>query len=117
MKLYGIANCDGVRRARAWLAAQGVANDWHDFKKHGVPEADLDRWIEAVGWQTLVNRHSSTWRKLPDAERAAVGDAAAARALMLAQPSVIKRPLVRWGDGSVTVGFDSALWAQRIAKR
>jgi Spx/MgsR family transcriptional regulator len=107
--LYGIPNCDTVKRARAWLAAQGHEAAFHDFKKAGVPPEALDRWIAALGWERLVNRQGTTWRKLDDATRAAVTDAASARALMLAQPSVIKRPVVDWGT-ALTVGFDAAAW-------
>ncbi|OZB52133.1 MAG: arsenate reductase, partial [Thiomonas sp. 14-66-4] len=70
--LYGIPNCDTVKKARAWLGAQGVAHAFHDFKKHGVPEAALDAWLAALGWEALVNRKGTTWRGLDDATRAAV---------------------------------------------
>jgi Spx/MgsR family transcriptional regulator len=109
--LYGIPNCDTVKRARAWLAEQGTAYTFHDFKKAGVPEDRLDAWLRSAGWQTLVNRSGTTWRKLPDDERAAVTDSASARALMLRQASVIKRPVVEWADGRITVGFDPARWS------
>jgi Spx/MgsR family transcriptional regulator len=110
--LYGIPNCDTVKRARAWLAGQGHEAAFHDFKKAGVPPEALDHWIAALGWERLVNRHGTTWRRLDDATRAAVTDAASARALMLAQPSVIKRPVVDWGT-ALTVGFDAAAWPPR----
>ncbi len=103
--LYGIANCDTVKRARAWLAEQGCAVQFHDFKKQGVPSAELDHWLQAAGWACLINRQGNTWRRLPPADQAAVVDAAAARVLALAQPSVIKRPVVQWADGTVTVGL------------
>ena len=109
--VYGIPNCDTVKRARAWLAAQGVAHRFHDFKKAGVPAERLDAWLAGPGWQMLLNRQGSTWRKLDPAAQAAVHDAASARALMLAQPSAIKRPVLQWADGRVTVGFDAAGWA------
>jgi arsenate reductase (glutaredoxin) len=111
--LHGIPNCDTVKSARAWLAEQGVAHDFHDLKKLGVPPAGLDAWIAAAGWERLVNRQGSTWKKLPEAERAAVVDASTARALMLAQPSLIKRPVVQWPGGAITVGFDAVDWAKR----
>jgi Spx/MgsR family transcriptional regulator len=110
-KLYGITNCDTVKRARAWLAAQGIEASFHDFKKSGVPEARLDAWLHDVGWEVLLNRHGTTWRKLDDAQKAAVTNTASARVLMLAQPSVIKRPVVEWPDGLLTVGFDAERWA------
>jgi len=112
--LYGIANCDTVKHARAWLAGQGVAVQFHDFKKAGVPAHALDAWIAALGWERLINRQGSTWRKLDDATRAAVVDAASASALMQAQPSVIKRPVVAWPDGGFSVGFDPEAFAARL---
>jgi arsenate reductase (glutaredoxin) len=112
--VYGIAHCDTVKRARAWLDSQGLAYDFHDFKKAGVPQARLERWLAAAGWETLLNRKGSTWRRLDDAQRAAVRDVASARALMLAQPSVIKRPVLQWPDGAISVGFVAADWAGRV---
>ncbi len=113
--LYGIPNCDTVKKARAWLEEQGRPYVFHDFKKAGVPEAELDGWLASVGWETLVNRSGTTWRKLDEAVRAAVVDAASARALMLAQASVIKRPVTRWPDGVTTVGFRAEAYAERLA--
>jgi arsenate reductase (glutaredoxin) len=112
--LYGIPNCDTVKKARAWLAGAGAAHQFHDFKKQGVPAARLDHWLAAAGWETLLNRRGTTWRQLDPATQAGVTDAATARALMQAQPSVIKRPVVDWGDaaaGRVTVGFDAQAWS------
>ena len=114
LTLYGISNCDTVKKARAWLDAQGQAYDFHDFKKVGVPLPGLDRWLAALGWEPLLNRKGSTWRKLDDAQREAVHDAASARELMLAQPSVVKRPVLQWPDGAFTVGFDAADWQRRL---
>lgn len=111
--LYGIANCDTVKKARAWLTSQGLPHEFHDFKKHGVPPDRLARWADAVGWDKLLNRKGTTWRKLDAATQAAVTDAATAQALMQAQPSVIKRPVVDWG-ADTTVGFDAAAWATRV---
>jgi len=111
--LYGIPNCDTVKRARAWLQAQGRDVAFHDFKKAGVPADRLDAWAQAVGWERLVNRSGTTWRKLDDTVRAAVVDAASAKRLMRDQASVIKRPVVEWADGAVTVGFDEADWVKR----
>lgn len=112
--LYGISNCDTVKRARAWLGSHGVEFEFHDFKKAGVPPPELERWLGAAGWERLLNRQGNTWRKLDEAQRADVHDAKTSRALMLAQPSVIKRPVVQWDDGAITVGFDPADWARRI---
>ena len=108
--LYGIPNCDTVKKARAWLDGQGVAYRFHDFKKQGVPGERLDGWMSQLGWERLVNRQGTTWRKLEPAAQADVKDAASAKALMQLQPSVIKRPVVEWG-GKTTVGFDAAAWA------
>lgn len=111
--LYGISNCDTVRHARAWLQQQGRESRFHDFKKSGVPEDRFDAWLAAAGWQRLLNRQGTTWRKLDDAVRAAVNDAASARSLLLEHPNAIKRPVVDWPDGAVTVGFDAGDWAGR----
>ena len=114
--VYGIPNCDTVKKARDWLSAAGVDYHFHDFKKTGVPEEALAAWIDALGWEALVNRKGTTWRKLDDAQREAVQDAASARALMLDQPSIIKRPVVQWPDGRISVGFDAADWALRLRR-
>lgn len=114
VRVFGIANCDTVKRARAWLAAQGVDAAFHDFRKAGVPPDALDAWIAAHGWERLLNRQGTTWRKLDDATKSAVTGAASARALMLAQPSVIRRPIVEWPDGATTVGFDADDWTRRV---
>ena len=110
--LYGIPNCDTVKKARAWLSEHGVVHDFHDFKKLGVPEAALDQWLAQLGWELLVNRKGTTWRQLNEATRASVVDAASARPVLLAHPSLIKRPVVRWtgATNTVTVGFDAARW-------
>ena len=112
--LFGIPNCDTVKKARAWLASQGLNHQFHDFKKQGVPDQHLDAWIETLGWEPLVNSRGTTWRRLDDATRAGVTDAASARSLMLAHPSVIKRPVAHWADGQVTVGFNESVWRSRI---
>jgi Spx/MgsR family transcriptional regulator len=113
LTLYGIANCDTVKKARAWLTAQGRDPVFHDFKKLGVPEAQLDHWLATAGWEQLLNRKGTSWRRLDAETQARVQDAPTARALMLEQASVIKRPVVQWGSqatGTVTVGFDAARW-------
>jgi arsenate reductase len=112
LTVYGIPNCSTVKKARTWLESQGHAYTFHDYKKQGVPEARLDAWIKAVGWEKLVNRQGTTWRKFDDATKAAVVDAASAKALMLANPSVIKRPVVESGKQVVCVGFDEAALSQ-----
>ena len=110
--VYGIPNCETVKKARAWLAAQGVDHTFHDFKKQGVPTERLDAWLAALGWEAPLNRRGTTWRQLDDATRAGVTDAASARALMLAKPSVLRRPVVEWGN-AVTAGFDPDDWQGR----
>jgi arsenate reductase (glutaredoxin) len=116
IRLHGIPNCDTVKRARAWLAEQGVPYEFIDFKKAGASEADLRRWAGAVGWQQLLNRQGTTWRKLDPAIQAEVVDEASARRLMQSQTSVIKRPVVEWADGSVSVGFAPVAWEERIVR-
>jgi arsenate reductase (glutaredoxin) len=108
--LYGIAHCDTVKKSRAWLDAQAMAYQFHDFKKLGVPAQALDHWIAAVGWEALVNKKGTTWRTLDAAQQAAVVNAASAKALMLREPSVIKRPVVIQG-ARVSVGFSPDAWA------
>lgn len=117
MRLYGIANCDSVKRARVWLAERGVAHQFHDFKNAGVPADELEAWVAALGWAPLLNRRGTTWRQLDATTQATVVDAANARALMFAQPSVIKRPVVEWPGGSVTVGFDAQRWAALLERK
>lgn len=112
--LHGITNCDTVKKARAWLAERGIEYGFHDYKRAGVPDA-LSRWIDTLGPERLLNRQGTTWRKLaPEAQAAAMASVEGAEALMRAQPSVIRRPLMVWADGSVTVGFDAENWARRV---
>ena len=101
--LYGIKNCDTVKKARAWLDAADVACTFHDYKAAGVPEAKLRGWVKRLGWEALLNRSGTPFRKLPDADKA---DLATERALalMLAHPSAIRRPVVERGD-TLLVGF------------
>jgi Spx/MgsR family transcriptional regulator len=112
--LYGIPNCDTVKKARAWLGQHGVDHRFHDFKKGGLPPERLPHWLAALGWEQLLNRQGTTWRKLDDAAKAAVRDEAAAVQLMREQPSVIRRPVVDWPDGRISVGFDAAEWRSRL---
>jgi arsenate reductase (glutaredoxin) len=109
--LYGIPNCDTVKKSRAWLEAAGMAYVFHDFKKQGVPEAALRQWVKALGWEVLLNKKGTTWRKLSSAEQLAVVDAPSAVALMLAQPSVIKRPVLTWDADEITVGHVPERWS------
>ena len=104
MILYGISNCDTVKKARRWLAERGVAYRFHDVRKDGLDAARLQGWIDALGWEKLLNKAGTTFRKLPDADKAGL-DEDRAIALMLAQPSMIKRPVIETG-GTLLVGFD-----------
>lgn len=110
--LYGISNCDSVKKARAWLAEHDCAYTFHDFKKLGVPPHELARWTMALGWWNLLNRQGSTWRKLDQHVQRAVQCESSAWALMRAQPSVIRRPVVDWGT-DFTLGFDLTAWDRR----
>ncbi|MFN7265469.1 MAG: ArsC family reductase [Phenylobacterium sp.] len=101
--LYGIKACDTVAKARAWLADRGVAYDFHDFKTAGIDAGRLAAWVDEFGWEKVLNRAGTTFRKLPEANRTGL-DAAGAIALMIAQPSMIKRPLLDLGDRRV-LGF------------
>ena len=114
IQLYGIPNCDTVKKARDWLVEQGVEYVFHDFKKEGVPQDLLPAWLKALGRETLINHKGPTWRKLGPEVHATVVDDASATAVMLANSSVIKRPVVVWLDGTVTVGFKPELFAQRL---
>ena len=112
MKLYGIRNCDTVKKARKWLDEQGVSYEFHDFKKDGLNEARLNQWEEAVGWETLLNRRGTTWRKLSDEVRDNI-NAQSAHDIMLENTSIIKRPVVEY-EGSISVGFNVNKWATLI---
>ncbi|MDJ0277968.1 ArsC family reductase [Sphingomonas sp. 2R-10] len=115
VRLYGIPNCDTMKKARTWLDAHGVAHDFHDYKKAGIDRATLEGWVAELGWEPLLNRAGTTFRKLPDADRADL-DAPRAIALMLAQPSMIKRPVLV-GDGWIEVAFRPDRYAVRFASR
>ena len=101
--LYGIKNCDTMKKARSWLDQQGVAYSFHDYKAEGIDRPRFERWVAAVGWETLLNRSGTTFRKLPEKDREGLTEKKAI-ALMLAQPSMIKRPVLD-KDGTLLVGF------------
>ncbi|WP_411340669.1 ArsC family reductase [Sphingopyxis sp. J-6] len=111
--LYGIPNCDTVKKARRWLDEHGVAHRFHDFRKDGLDPGLLQGWIDALGWEKLLNRSGTTFRKLPDAQKDGL-DAAKAKALMLEQPAMIRRPVVEAGS-EVSVGFAADDWQARFA--
>ena len=110
--LYGIRNCDTMKKAWTWLDQQGVAYDFHDYKKAGVDRAHLQRWAGQVGWERLLNRAGTTFKKLPEADKQGL-DEAKAIGLMLAQPSMIKRPVLDVG-GALTVGFKPEIYQARL---
>jgi len=105
--IYGIRNCDTMKKARAWLDKAGHAYAFHDYKTAGIDRARLEGWARTVGWEALLNRSGTTFRKLPDTEKAELTEAKAI-ALMLTQPSMIKRPVLELPGGKLLVGFKSA---------
>ena len=109
---YGIPNCDTVKKARAWLEAKGIAYAFHDYKKEGADPAKLRQWIAAKGWETVLNRRGTAFRKLDPAQTAAL-DADKAVPLMVASPSTIKRPVVEH-PGGLLIGFDPGEWAAAL---
>lgn len=111
--LYGIPNCDTVRKARRWLDARGIAHDFHDYRKQGVPRAKLERWVAKAGWEALLNRRGTAFRKLPESLQTDL-DAPKAFALMEAHPATIRRPVVEQGV-TLLIGFDEAAWAESLA--
>ncbi len=115
MKLYGIPNCSTVKKARAWLDEHGVAYEFHDYKKQGVDRATLENWLAQMPWEKLVNRAGMTWRGLAESEKAAVTDNDSACALMMAKPSVIRRPIVEKEGRLLAVGFDANAYASLLA--
>jgi arsenate reductase (glutaredoxin) len=110
--LYGIRNCDTMKKARAWLDARGVPYAFHDYKAEGIDRARLESWARSVGWETLLNRAGTTFRKLPEAERTDI-DEGRALALMLDQPSMIKRPVLDLG-GRILVGFKPEAYEEAV---
>jgi arsenate reductase len=113
--IYGIKNCDTMKKARAWLDSHGVAYDFHDYKAAGIAKDRLKHWADQLGWDVLLNRGGTTFRKLPDADREGLNEKKAL-ALMLAQPSMIKRPVLDLG-GNLLVGFKPDVWAKDVRPR
>lgn len=111
--LYGIKNCDTMKKARAWLDAEGVAYVFHDYKVEGIDRAHLTAWCGEHGWETVLNRNGTTFRALPDADKTGLTQAKAI-ALMLAQPAMIKRPVLDLGDRRI-VGFKPEIYAAAVA--
>jgi len=114
--LFGIPKCDTVKKSRSWLSAQGFEYVFHDFKKQGVPEKSLDLWLRLAGWETVVNRKGTSWRKLSPLEQASITSHATAKPFLLANPSLVKRPIIEWADASkveITVGYQPDQWLAR----
>jgi arsenate reductase (glutaredoxin) len=111
--LFGIPNCDTVKKARVWLDGRGIAYCFHDYKKAGVDPAELARWCDVLGWENVINRSGTTFRKLADADKADLTRTRAI-ALMLAQPGMIRRPIVEH-EGGLLLGFKEAEWAAAFA--
>jgi arsenate reductase len=111
MKLYGISNCDTVKKARDWLAQRDIAVEFHDFKKEGLDVAIAQNWLQQADWSKLINRSGLTWRGLPE-QRKQIQDTAAALALMLEKTSVIKRPVLEQHGKLLHVGFDPATYSR-----
>jgi arsenate reductase len=107
--IYGIKNCDTMKKARAWLDGHGVAHQFHDYKESGIERAKLESWLKTVGWEVLLNRAGTTFRKLPDAAKSNLTEARAVK-LMLEQPSMIKRPVLEHGK-TLLVGFSPEKYA------
>ena len=113
--LYGIKNCDTVKKARTWLDGHGVAYDFHDYKSAGIDRARLERWCEKLGWETVLNRAGTTFRKLPDADKEGLTERKAVT-LMLAQPSMIKRPILDTGR-KLLAGFKPQEYAAAVVSK
>jgi arsenate reductase (glutaredoxin) len=116
LTIYGIKNCDTMKKARAWLDKHGVDYSFHDYKSAGIERERLEQWEKKVGWETLLNRAGTTFRKLPDKDKAGLS-ANKAMALMLAQPSMIKRPVLDLGGGKLVVGFTPERYGDAVAAR
>jgi arsenate reductase (glutaredoxin) len=112
--IYGIKNCDTMKKARAWLDKKGVAYAFHDYKTAGIAREKLEQWEKKVGWEILLNRAGTTFRKLPDKDKDGL-NAKKALALMLAQPSMIKRPVLDLGGGKLLVGFQPDVYGKAMA--
>jgi len=115
--LYGIKNCDTIKKARRFLDARQTNYQYHDYRLNGLSDETLQRFIDTLGWQALLNTRGTTWRKLAEEEKAKIDNAQAAKALMLAQPAIIKRPLLAAADGSMLPGFTETDYQQFIQEK
>ncbi len=113
MKLFGISNCDKVKKARRWLADQGMDYEFHDYKKAGVDPIKLKAHVDAFGWERVLNKKGTTWRKLPDEEKAKIVNAETAIRVLQDNPSMIKRPILET-DGEPLIDFDEQSWSDRL---
>ena len=113
IKIYGISNCDTMKKSRRWLEANGIEYDFHDYKKLGVPEKNLKNWVKQTGWETILNKRGTTWRKLDDDLKDNIDEAAAIQ-VMLNNPSIIKRPILESGK-LLLIGFDEDQYKRLIA--
>ena len=111
--IYGIKNCDTMKKARAWLDKKGVAYDFHDYKSKGIERAKLEGWAKEAGWETIINRAGSTFKKLSDKDKQGLSEKKAI-ALMLRQPSMIKRPVLELSGGKLLVGFDPEQYSKAL---
>lgn len=111
--IYGIKNCDTMKKARAWLDKQGVAYAFHDYKSAGIERDKLEKWAKKAGWETLINKAGTTFKKLPDRDKESLTEKTAL-ALMLAQPSMIKRPVLELPGGKLVVGFKPELYEDAL---
>ena len=112
--MYGIRNCDNVKKARAWLDQQGIAYAFHDYKTAGIDRPQLEKWCTQLGWETVLNRSGTTFRKLPEKDKIDISDKSAIM-LMLAQPSMIRRPVLDLGD-ALLAGFKSEIYQKMLGK-
>jgi arsenate reductase len=112
IKIYGIPNCDTMKKSRRWLEANGIEYDFHDYKKLGVPEKNLKNWVKQTGWETILNKRGTTWRKLDDDLKDNIDEAAAIQ-VMLNNPSIIKRPILESGK-LLLIGFDEDQYKRLI---
>lgn len=112
IKIYGIPTCDTMRKARRWLEANGIEYQFHDYRKHGVPEKNLKNWVKQAGWEAILNKRGTTWRRLDDRIRNSIDEASAIN-VMLSNPSIIKRPVIESGS-TLLIGFDEADYLKLI---
>ncbi|WP_205952124.1 ArsC family reductase [Pantoea stewartii] len=115
--MFGIKNCDTIKKARRFLEAASVDYRFHDYRADGLTDEQLQQFIDALGYQDLLNTRGTTWRKLPESERDSITDAASAKALMLAQPAIIKRPVLRTADGTLLLGFSETLYQNLLQEK